>query len=349
MKKKIINILKYIFFLALGVGIFWWAYRDTPTKVILDSFRNVNYFWIVMSLLFSMLSLVSRALRWQLLIKSAGHKTRFINVFLSCHILYFVNLLIPRAGEVARCTVVSSTEKVPFAKLVGTMVVERMADFLMLILIAVVVVPVFFLDFANIFSSNDELSSNFSKFLSVRNIIILVAIGIGGLATFVFFVKWVKRSQNKLALKIKSIWKTIREGVYSILQMKNKWAFIAHTFFIFLMWLAMLYVVFLAFEPTSKLSIGAGIVTFFMGGLAMLAPINGGIGAWHTMVIISLVGAYHIIEADAKAFAFIAHTTTNLVYLVFGLIALALIFIINSGKVQLSRKQEPDAGGVAEN
>lgn len=301
-----------------------------------------------MSLLFSVLSLVSRTLRWQLLIDSSGHKTRFINVFLSCYILYFVNLLIPRAGEVARCTVVSSTEKVPFAKLVGTMVVERMADFLMLMLIAVVVIPVYFIDFAKIFSSNDELSSNFSTYFSIRNIIILVIIGIVGLIAFILFIKWIQKSQNKIALKLKSIWKTIREGVYSILQMEKKWAFIAHTFFIFFMWLAMLYVVFLAFEPTSNLSIGAGIVTFFMGGLAMLAPINGGIGAWHTMVILSLVGAYGVLEADAKAFAFIAHTTTNLIYLVFGLIALALIFIVNAGKVQLSRKQEQSPDGITE-
>lgn len=349
MNKKVLNVLKYLFFLALGVGLFWFVYRNEKIEDILGYFKGVNYFWIVMSLLLSVLSLVSRAMRWQLLIKSSGHKTRFVNVFLSCYILYFVNLLIPRAGEVARCTVVSSTEKVPFAKLVGTMVIERLADFLMLILIAVVVVPLYFYDFTAIFSSNDELSSNFSSFFSTRNILILVALFIFGLAGFVVFVKWVKRSNSKIAEKIRGIWNTIREGIFSIMRMKKKWAFIAHTLFIFLMWLAMLYVVFLAFDPTSNLSVGAGIVTFFMGGLAMLAPISGGIGAWHTMVIISLVGAYGILHEDAKAFAFIAHTTTNLVYLAFGLIALLFLFIFNSGKVKLSHKAEQVSDGKTGN
>ncbi len=342
MKRIIINIVKYIFFLGLGVFIFWWSYRDTPIETIMDSFKNVNYFWIVVSLVFSVLSLASRAMRWQLLIDSSGHKTRFGNVFLSCYILYFVNLLIPRAGEVARCTVVSSTEKVPFAKLVGTMVVERLADMLMLVLIAVIVVPLYFMDFAKIFSSNDELSSNFSNFFSVQNIIIISAIGVLGLVAMYFMIRYIGRSNSKMATKIKTIWKTIREGIVSILSMKKKWAFIAHTLFIFLMWLAMLYVIFWSFEPTSGLSIAAGVVTFFMGGLAMLAPINGGIGAWHTMVILSLVGAYGVTEPDAKSFAFLAHTATNLVYLVFGLIAVAILFIYNSGKVSLSFKQPTD-------
>lgn len=339
MKSKIISTLKYLFFLSLGVFIFWWSYRDTPIETITNSFREVNYYWIGASLMLAVLSLVSRSLRWQLLIDSAGHKTRFINVFLSCYILYFVNLLVPRAGEVARCTVVSSTENVPFGKLVGTMVVERLADMIMLMLIAVVIIPVYFVEFTMIFSSNEDLATNFLELLSVRNIIILACLGIIGLILFIVFLRWIKVSNNKIAGKFRFLWTTVKEGVFSILKMKKKWSFILHTLFIFLMWLAMLYVVFLAFEPTSKLGISAGIVAFFMGGLAMLAPINGGIGAWHTMVIISLVGAFGVLEADAKAFAFIAHTTTNLVYLVLGLIALALIFYINSGKVQLSRKQ----------
>lgn len=343
MKQKIINIAKYIFFLGLGVFIFWWNYKDEPFGDIINAFKEVNYFWIIVSLAFSVLSIASRALRWRILIKASGHKTGFVNVFLSCFILYFVNLLVPRAGEVARCTVVSSTEKVPFAKLVGTMVVERLADFLMLFLIAVVVIPLRFFDFQMIFSSNDELTSNFRDLFSVRNIIIGIALGIFAIAAMVFLFKWIRRSEHKLAVKIKSVWKTVREGIYSILTMERKWEFIAHTLFIFIMWLAMLYVVFLAYEPTSKLSIMAGIVTFFMGGLAMLAPISGGIGAWHMMVIISLTGAYGISQFDAKVFAFIGHSATNLVYLLFGAIALILIFMINKkNKVQIRTKNPQD-------
>ncbi len=339
MMRKIINVVKYLFFLGLGVFLFWLSYKDLPFKDIVNAFKEVNYFWIFISLLFSVLSLVSRAMRWQLLITASGSKTRFTNVFLSCFILYLVNLLVPRAGEVARCTVVSSTEKVPFAKLVGTMVVERLADMLMLILIAVVVIPLRLFDFKMIFSSNAELSNNFQNLFSTRNILLGIGAGLLFLVLIFYFFKKVKSSNSKIAKKVNAILKTIREGIYSILSLDRKWEFIAHTIFIFLMWLAMLYVVFLAFKPTSGLSIMAGIVTFFMGGLAMLAPINGGIGAWHWMVIISLTGAYGISEFDATIFAFIGHTTTNLIYLVFGIIAVAMLFILNrKNKVQIRTK-----------
>jgi uncharacterized membrane protein YbhN (UPF0104 family) len=97
------------------------------------------------------------------------------------------------------------------------------------------------------------------------------------------------------------------------------------------MWLFMLYVVFLAYEPTSHLSLQTGMITFLMGGLAMLAPVQGGIGAWHFMVIETLV-IYGISRPQGKVFALIAHATTNFVYLIFGLIALALMPLVNSKK-----------------
>lgn len=91
----------------------------------------------------------------------------------------------------------------------------------------------------------------------------------------------------------------------------------------------MLYVIFLAFEPTSHLSIETGMITFMMGGLAMLAPVQGGIGPWHFMVYETLF-IYGIDKADGKIFALIAHTSTNLIYLVLGLLAFILLPLLNA-------------------
>jgi hypothetical protein len=97
----------------------------------------------------------------------------------------------------------------------------------------------------------------------------------------------------------------------------------------------MLYVIFLDFEPTSHLSIQIEMITFLMGGLAMLAPVQGGIGPWHFMVYETLF-IYGIDKADGKIFALIAHTSTNLIYLVLGLIAFILLPLLNSRR----RKKE---------
>jgi hypothetical protein len=95
------------------------------------------------------------------------------------------------------------------------------------------------------------------------------------------------------------------------------------------MWLLMLYVIFFAYEPTSKLSLQTGMITFLMGGLAMLAPVQGGIGPWHFMVYETLF-IYGIDKADGKVFALIAHTSTNLIYLILGLAAFIILPLINN-------------------
>jgi glycosyltransferase 2 family protein len=330
MKKKIFNVLKYVLFLALGIFIFWLIYHKQDAGQLFEAFREVNYFWIFMSLLFSVLSIVSRALRWQLLIDSIGHKTRFVNVFLSCYVLYFVNLFVPRAGEVARCVLVSGTDRVPFAKLVGTMIVERLADFVMLVILAIIIFTWNIPTIKLFFDVHPDITNKLITFLSLRNIIVIGILGIAGL--FLIFYLWKKRKSR--STKKGSLWSKLREGIYSISTLENKWLFIGHTAFIFAMWLAMLYVVFLAYEPTAHLSIRVGMVTFLMGGFAMLAPIQGGIGPWHFMVYQTLF-LYGIPYEQGKIFAFIAHTTTNLVYVLLGGIALIILFIINSGKISL--------------
>lgn len=108
--------------------------------------------------------------------------------------------------------------------------------------------------------------------------------------------------------------------------MEKKWLFIGHTVFIFLTWLIMLYVVFLAYKPTEHVSIQAGMVAFLMGAIAMIAPVQGGIGPWHFMVSETLV-IYGVSRANGLIFALIAHTTTNLIYILIGGIALIMILL----------------------
>ena len=334
MRKKFFNVIKYIFFLAIGVLLFWWLYKDEPFREYLQAFKNLKYGWIVLSFLFGILSQVSRALRWNMLIRPLGYRPKFYNAFLSVYILYFVNLIIPRAGEVFRCTVMTRYEKIPFAKLVGTVFIERMADFMMLSFLSVLIILSQLKVFAAFFSTHPELEAKLFSIFSLRNIL-LVILAIGGVVILFFlsqrYFRKKRHEGNSFAFKLRSIKHNFIEGIRSIGKLENKWLFIGHTAFIFLMWLFMLYVVFLAYEPTSHLSLQTGMITFLMGGLAMLAPVQGGIGAWHFMVIETLV-IYGIARPEGKVFALIAHATTNLVYLVFGSIALMIIPLVNAGK-----------------
>jgi uncharacterized protein (TIRG00374 family) len=247
-------------------------------------------------------------------------------------IMYFVNLLLPRAGEVFRCTILGRYEKIPFAKLAGTVFVERLADLITMMLLAVVIFLSQIGIFLSFFDAHPALKMNLLRLFSWRNVILGCSVIVLLLLAYILFNRYYRlKSSEKtypLIKRIRLIRQNFVSGIRSIAQLENKWLFIGHTLFIFVMWLFMLYVIFLAYEPTSHLSLRSGMVTFLMGGLAMLAPVQGGIGPWHFMVYETLF-LYGIDKADGKVFALIAHATTNLIYLFFGLIALLIIPMIN--------------------
>jgi uncharacterized protein (TIRG00374 family) len=353
MKKIFINIVKFVTFLGIGIILLWGIFGDVGWENLKNALRGVNYFWIALSVVFSILSQVSRAVRWNMLIVQLGYKPRLFNTFLSVLFLYLVNLFLPRAGEVGRCKLLSKYEKIPFSKLAGTVFSERSTDFITLILLTVLIISTQIGKIKQIFDIN-RISKIFNEvfqentlnntagtgsILSPKNM--LIGIGIIVAVVFVYveirdFLKKRKEHQGiTIRQKLNEFKNNLIEGIKTILRLKNKWRFIGHTLFIFLMWLLMFYVVFLAYEPTRHLSIYIGATTFIMGGLAMVLPIPGGIGSWHFMVILTL-SVYGIDYTYGKIFALIAHSATNLIYIILGLMAY-LWLITSKGSVPLSK------------
>jgi hypothetical protein len=183
------------------------------------------------------------------------------------------------------------------------------------------------------------LKEAFNSLFTIKSFVIVLILMLSAFFAFRYFLQYRKKRRVAMVDKKESLWTKFLEGVDSISRLDKKWQFLGHTAFIFLMWLGMLYVVFLAYAPTAQLSIRAGMLTFLMGGLAMLVPVQGGIGPWHAMVSRTLENGYGIAEKQSEIFAFIAHTTTNLVYIILGGVALIIVFVINSGKVSLSSKK----------
>jgi len=323
--KLLKNTALYSLLLFIGLFLFWLQYRNSDWQTIKKGLLETNYFWISVSVVFGLLSQLSRAIRWKMLIKPLGYDPKVSNIFLSVLVLYFTNLIIPRGGEVARCTILSKYEKIPASKLIGTMIVERIADTLTMISLAVIIFIINIGILKEFFHLHPQFGEKLAKILSLTNI--LLGITVVGLIVVIFFL--INPFKNsKFKDKINKIKWEFKEGIKSILMLENRWLFIGHTLFIFLMWLLMLYVVFLAFPPTEHLTIWAAMFTFLMSGLAMLAPVQGGIGAWHYMVIESLF-LFGIKGTDGLTFALIAHSSTSLIYLLWGGIALILFPIVN--------------------
>jgi hypothetical protein len=309
-------------FFIIGVGLFWYVYQDINFQSIKDTLKELKYIWILLSVILGLLSTFVRALRWKILLESIGYKPKTINLFLSVQILYFINLVIPRGGEIARCGMVAKYEKIPFAKLLGTVFIERLTDFIAFIIIFI---GVFFMQLSlvkEIFSILKMSPSSFQSKILIFGLVIIL---------FILFY-WIFKKiglLNKFQNKINKIKEEIIEGIKSVLMIEKKWTYIFLTFLIFLLWLLMLYVVFFAYPPTYNMPLSAAVFTYTIGTFAFLLPIQAGMGVWHFLVSECLY-LYGLNKEAGKMFALIAHTFTNLVYLIFGTIGFIIIPLINN-------------------
>lgn len=330
--------MKYLLLFGIGVFIFWKIYKGEWGRVK-EALKNLNYFWIGISIVLSILSQISRAIRWNMLIRPLGYNPRLGNTFLSIMVLYLVNLIVPRGGEVARCIVLSRSEKIPFTKLVGTVFIERLADLMTLTILSLIFIITQIRILINLYNSIHELKSGISQIFTLKTLIIVILVIILLFAGLFLFRAIIKKNSNKnssFVLKLRELKRNVVEGIKSIAKLKNKWYFIAHSLLIFILWLFMLYVIFLAYEPTRHLSLWTGIVTFLIGGIVMILPISGGIGVWHLAVSYTLV-LYGVSLEDSEIFALVAHSTTNLIYLILGLIAYIWLFTVTGSIFKFSK------------
>ena len=318
MDKKLKKISFITLPIALGVFLIWFSLSKLTNSDILsikNSFKTANYWWVGLSLFFGILSHLSRAYRWQFLLEPLGYKPRFANSIMAVLIAYLLNLVIPRSGEIARAASIKKYENIPFKKAFGTIVAERVADVIMLFGIIAIA---FFLQTKLISSYlfKDE-SSVYSK---------LFLVALAGLIGFLTY-KFIKKSKKPIIIKIMSFINDLLDGVKSIFNMKKKWEFIFHTFFIWAMYILMFYTVTFALPETTNLPFAAIIVGFVVGGLSM-ALTNGGLGTYPVFVASALF-VYKIDHNSALAFGWIMWTAQTIMVIIFGGLSFLLLPIYN--------------------
>jgi hypothetical protein len=310
------KILKILLPLAFGGFLVWYSLSDISIKTLGKYFKEANYSWILLGLFFGVLSHLSRAYRWKFMLEPLGFKPKFVNSVLAVLVGYLVNLALPRAGEISRATVMSNYEKIPFEKGFGTIVAERIAD---LIMMFIIIALTLFVQFDFIY---ELLSKNFNP----------VRIGIGipvliiGFFIFRFFVN---KATSGFLLKIKTFVTGLIEGVTSIFKMKNKWAFIFHTVFIWAMYVAMFWSMVPAIEGL-EIPFGGILIGFIAGGFAIAAT-NGGIGLY-PIAVAGALALFDIPTETATAFGWIMWTAQTAMIVVFGGLAFLFLPVYNKNK-----------------
>lgn len=316
MKGKILNFLKFIIPLGLGVFLIWLSFRKlTPEDfdAIRFSFQNANYFWIVISIILAILSHASRAWRWKYTLDPLGYHPHFLNSFMAVMIGYLVNLGIPRMGEISRAATMTKYEDIPFNKGFGTIVAERVADSILLLtlIFSVVIIQI------------SKLKGMISEFLERINIYKLAFLGVLLLVVGYLFLKFIQRSDIKFFIKIRDFISGLLEGIKSILNMKDSKKFIFHTFLIWGLYLLMFYLAMFAIPGMKHVPLGGVLTAFVIGGIS-IAVTNGGIGAYPLGVAI-ILQMYGVTEVQGLAFGWIVWTAQTLMVIVLG--GLSFIFM----------------------
>ena len=317
---KAVKWVKYFFFLFLGIGLMYLAFKIQSPKALITQLKNVNYFWVGISMFFGLIAIVSRGLRWVILLQNLSFSVNKLNSVYAVAIGYFTNIAIPRAGEITRCTSLNQTEGVPVDKLFGTIILERAIDLIILISLVLLVLILKF-----------ELFLEFIAFIfegQTINIWSIISVGLITIATLFFLFVLIKMILKKSAIyiKIKTFVIGMKDGFKSINGLKNKSGFWAHTFIIWLMYLLMTYVCFFSIEATRMLNIADGLYTMVVGGFGMVAPVQGGIGAYHYIVKVGLM-ILDVSEDSALLFASVVHTAQTLMTLSVGGISILMVFL----------------------
>ena len=310
------RLLKYSVFVLISSILLYFAFRDQNLSEIVYKLGGIEYKYIIISILFGALALISRGLRWVYLVESLGYSSSKKNAINSVAVGYLTNILIPRAGEISRCTSLQQVEKIPFDKLFGTIILERIIDFA--ILIALILIS-FLYKFKEINLFFDEvLGTSENSIFSSPIFIALVVLAV------VFYLLRNRLKRLKFYEKIKNLILGMKEGLISVKNLKSKTPFVIHTIFIWLMYVMMTYICFFAIEETKDLNIFDGIYITVIGGLGMIVPSQGGIGSYHLAVKIGLVGIGIAVQ-PALLFAFAVHTAQTLMTIVFGIVSSLLL------------------------
>lgn len=314
MNPKLLKTLKIILPLIVGVFLVWYSFHKVSFSQLIVFFKKADYSWIVLGMIFGLLSHLSRAYRWLFVLEPLHYKISFKNSVMSIFAGYLINYTIPRAGEIVRASIISNYEDVPFEKGLGTIVAERIADLIMMFAIMSITLLIQF-DFIYGFL--------IEKINPLKMIIALLLLSFLALLIFTF----IKKSRSKIALKIRIFVYGLIEGMLSIFKMEKKWAFIFHTVFIWVMYVLMFYVTSFAISDLNNLPLGAILVGFIAGSFSIAAT-NGGIGSY-PLAIYAALSIFSIAEEPSIAFGWIMWTAQTLMVIILGGLSFLYLPIYN--------------------
>ncbi len=309
--------------LGLGVFLIWYIYQSfTPLQLSETKkyFADANYGFVILSVVFSVLSHISRSYRWNFLLEPLGYKTKLANNFMAISVAYLMNVFIPKSGEISRGIILDKYEDVPFQKGFGTIISERVVDLVFLLFFTILALIIKF----------DVLYDYVAESIP-SSILYLIIFGIALIAVSIpLYMKFSKSNINK---KLKDFIIGLKEGVFSILKMRKKGAFLFHTFVIWGLYLLSFYTALHALPETANIPFGTIIITFVVGSFTF-AFTNSGFGTYPAAVA-GILTVFGITKTVGVAFGWIVWISNMSSIVFFGVLSLLLLPLYNRKRLKL--------------
>jgi glycosyltransferase 2 family protein len=322
-KQTLISTIKYVVGLGIGVGIFWYVFRDTPLSKMQSVLSNTNPSWLLLAFGIGLLSHFLRAVRWRMQLEASGYEVPMDNAFAAVLINYLVNLVTSRGGEIVRCSVVLRTDKVPLTS-IGGVATERVIDVLMLGICMLIGLGVASEQILGLFG---QMQAGGSSAGSGKATLLMGALAFGliGFGLVILFRK--RLMQLPIYQKIEKIALDLLQNALSIRKVKNPLLFIAYSFAIWVCYWLTTYSIISGLSDAEMLSQSVNLLTFafvvnLVGAIGVAVPSPGGMGTYHLSVVISFI-LFHLCEkvdncSIGNSAALVLHLTQMIILPVVG-------------------------------
>ena len=325
-RKQIKKVIQWSLMLLLAFVLLYFAFRGVKWADFMEGVRSCDFRWIAVSMAASILAFVIRGLRWRLVMLPLNPSITRREAYDGVTVAYLTNFALPRAGELARCGVISATGKASFESVLGTVVLERSWDMVTYLIILFIVLL--------------AGESSFSQFVSdevwgpaVDSMPFDILWIIGGAAAvcitacILVFCYRKRLSRYKLFAKLFSLAKGLIGGLTAGLRMKGKWRFLLYTLLLWLCYWIMSYSTILAIPQVADLNWADALFLMVVGSLGWIVPVQGGIGAYHFILSLAMASIYSIPQTSGVIFATISHESQALTMLLCGALSLGSIYL----------------------
>ena len=318
MSKKLKSYIKILLPISVGIFCIFFSFRNTSFIDFTKYFYEINYLWVFVGIFLGALSHISRSYRWKYLIEPLGYKLGFINSVLAVFSAYLINYTIPRAGDIARATMISKYEKIPLDKTLGTIVAERAVD--VICILTIIAIGLIF-----------EFNRISEKLISlIENTEISVIIVYVGVVILILFVSNRVLRKSKYYKSILNFFSGIIEGLTIIFKMEKRVPFILHSIFIWLMYILMFWATSMAFFELYEVAFYQFMISFTLAAISIMLS-NGGIGIYPLAVEESL-GWYGVQSTTGLAFGWVSWLSQTMMVIIFGGLSLFILPFINRKK-----------------